>query len=496
MERLVNVGLATVDATGTLRGQLAEAVPTVENGLWRLLPDGRMETTWKIRPEAQWHDGAPFTSDDVLFTVKVEQDREVPIRRDAAYDRVESFEAPDPHTITVKWKMPYIQADLLLNSSAVQPRHILEKTYVEDKPSFSQIPFWNQEFVGTGPFKLREFVRGSHVLVQANDRYVLGRPKLDEVEVKFIPDANTLFANVLAGTVDVTMGRGIAIEQAIQVRDQWREGKADMTFRSWIVLYPQFINPTPAIIANVQFRRALMHAMDRQQMADTIQAGMVPMAHAFLNPSEPDYKTIESSIIRYEYDPARAAQLIEGLGYRKGTDGFYRDAEGRRLTLEPWTTAETSIHLKAFYPVIDDWQRVGLTVEGQVLPAQRAQERDYRAQFPTTLLWRQPNSLASLSRYHSNTTPLPENTFVGTNNARYQNAEWDNIIDRYFSTVPKAERDQVLAQAVRHMTENLNVMGLFYDTEPMFIANRLVNIAPPKADNQNLSGNAHEWDTR
>src|SRR5712692_6042893 len=60
LERLINVGLAAVDDAGNLRGQLGESVPTLENGLWLLIPDGRMETTWKIKRDAHWHDGAPF----------------------------------------------------------------------------------------------------------------------------------------------------------------------------------------------------------------------------------------------------------------------------------------------------------------------------------------------------------------------------------------------------------------------------------------------------
>jgi peptide/nickel transport system substrate-binding protein len=493
LERLINVGLAAVSDTGALVGQLAESVPTLDNGLWRLLPDGRMETTWKIKENARWHDGAPFTSADLVFTARVEQDKEIPIRRDVAYDRIEGFEAPDPRTITIKWKQPYIQADLLLNSSSVLPSQLLEKTFTEDKLAFPQLPFWSQEFIGTGPFKVQEYVRGSHVMVRANEQYVLGRPKLDQIEVKFIPDINTLVSNVLAGTVDLTLGRGIAIEQAVQLRDRWREGKAEMAFRSWMVLYPQFVNPSPALVANVQLRRALMHAMDRQQMAETIQAGVVPVAHAFLNPSEPDYRAIENSIVRYDYDPARATQLIEGLGYRKSGDGIFRDTAGQMLGLPIWTTSETDIHLKTIFPVADEWQRIGITVDPQVLPQQRAQDREYRANFPGFLLWRQPNNIASLSRYHGSTTPLAENNYVGTNNARYLNPEWDAIIDRYFATVPKADRDQVLGQAVRHMTENLNVMGLFYDTEPSFIGNRLRNVAVIKADGQNMSWNAHEW---
>ncbi|HZT07546.1 MAG TPA: ABC transporter substrate-binding protein, partial [Chloroflexota bacterium] len=82
LEQLVNAGLSLVDGRGALRPQLAEAVPTVENGLWTVHPDGRMDTTWHIRPGAQWHDGVPVTSADVVFTLTVGRDRDLAAFRD------------------------------------------------------------------------------------------------------------------------------------------------------------------------------------------------------------------------------------------------------------------------------------------------------------------------------------------------------------------------------------------------------------------------------
>src|SRR5207302_11457954 len=73
---MVHVGLSVFDTTGTLQAELAEAVPSVENGLWKLLPDGTMETTWRIRAGAEWHDGTPFTADDLVFALRVASDPE------------------------------------------------------------------------------------------------------------------------------------------------------------------------------------------------------------------------------------------------------------------------------------------------------------------------------------------------------------------------------------------------------------------------------------
>ena len=99
LQQMLAVTLADLDASGGLRPMLAESVPSIENGLWRLFPDGRMETTWKIRPGARWHDNTPFTSDDVLFTASLLQDRELTLGRIAGYSYVERLEAPDPQTV-------------------------------------------------------------------------------------------------------------------------------------------------------------------------------------------------------------------------------------------------------------------------------------------------------------------------------------------------------------------------------------------------------------
>src|SRR5206468_10735214 len=89
IEELVSAGLTNSDDRGNQRAQLAEAAPTIENGRWRVLPDGRMETTWQIRANARWHDGTPVTTDDLLFTLNVVQDAELSVFRDSAFASIE-----------------------------------------------------------------------------------------------------------------------------------------------------------------------------------------------------------------------------------------------------------------------------------------------------------------------------------------------------------------------------------------------------------------------
>ena len=115
IEQLVSVGMTVRDDQGNRRPQLAEAVPTIENGLWKLFPDGRMETTWTIKPGVQWQDGHPFTADDLAFTVQMSQDKDLPIFGHIAYSSIEGVEAADARSLTVKWKQPYIDADVLFS---------------------------------------------------------------------------------------------------------------------------------------------------------------------------------------------------------------------------------------------------------------------------------------------------------------------------------------------------------------------------------------------
>ncbi|MPZ13843.1 MAG: hypothetical protein GEU73_05375, partial [Chloroflexi bacterium] len=156
--QMVHAGFAQEDDAGRLHPQLAEAIPTLENGLWKLLPDGRMETTWTIKENARWHDGTPVTAADLRFGATVQQDRALGIRISPGWAAVEGIEAPDPRTVIVTWGQPNIEADVMVGSSdQLLPRHLLEQAYTNDKATFMDHPYWTDEFVGAGPFKLREY---------------------------------------------------------------------------------------------------------------------------------------------------------------------------------------------------------------------------------------------------------------------------------------------------------------------------------------------------
>src|SRR5207302_4584851 len=129
------------------------------------------------------------------------------------------------------------------------PRHLLERAYDEDRASFLTLPYWGPDLVATGPYKVREMLADQHLLLAANDQFVLGRPKIDEIEVKFIPDSNTLIANILAGEIDVTLDqRAVSFEERRNLREQWQGGRVEHGEGGVPALTTQLLNAQPAIV--------------------------------------------------------------------------------------------------------------------------------------------------------------------------------------------------------------------------------------------------------
>jgi peptide/nickel transport system substrate-binding protein len=315
----------------------------------------------------------------------------------------------------------------------------------------------------------------------------LGRAKIDEIEVRFIPDPTTLIANVYSGAIDATVGRGIQLDLALQAKEQWTDGQPIMAPASRVVVFPQLLDPTPAVIGDVRFRRALLFAMDRQQIVDTLQSGVTPVADAFVSPEHPDYAELQRDIVRYEYDPRQAARLVEEIGLARGQDGFYRDPGGRRLAMEIWASGES----KQMLAVADGWRQTGIETEAIILPQQRWNDREYVAKFPGFRMNRQPNSNADLRRYQSAQAPLAENNFVGANYSRYMNPELDALVDQFFRTIPKAERTRALGAIMRVTTGQVVDMGLYHDVQPTLVANRVTGVTAPAT-----GWNAHLWEVR
>lgn len=498
LQQLAHTGLTVPDADNdsVRHPRIAEAAPTVENGLWKLTPDGGMELTWRIKQGAVWSDGTPLTTADLVFTATVWRDKRLPIFSHVAFDSVGSIEAVDSRTILTRWTKPYIKANEMFGSGMALPlaRHTLEEPYLNltDQEQFVANPHWSTEWVGAGPYKIKTWEPGSHMVFEANDRYIEGRPRIDEVAVKFIPDPNTLGANILAGEVDIPWGGRIDYEWAATVADQWRAGRLKTELSSMLQIFAQHINPTPAIVLNTEFKRALVHALDRQSAGDLLNAPTTPVGHSFVAPNEPEYPFVESSIVKYDYDVRKSLQMLEALGYTRGADNLLRDRSGQKLEFQIRTSQGDVTQEKAMYAMADDWARLGVDVERHLVVPQRASDAEYRATYPAFDVKRQAGTFDYATSFHSRGIALPQNNYlVSGNNSRYSRPEMDVAIDAYFTTIPWDQRMEHARRIVNMLSSDVGWIGLWHIIGPVLIPDRIVNM---KGDGD--LAYIHEWDIR
>ena len=495
---LLNGAISYLDTDNVRQAWFVEAIPTVENGLWQVFPDGRMETAWRLKPGIKWHDGVPMTADDLRFTVDVYREREIEIVVVPALALVTGIDVRDPLTVVVHWDRLFIGADIFFSSTSPRvptmwplPRHILEQPFQENKAGFFGLPYWREGFVGAGPFRMLEWVEGSHALLDAYDGYVLARPRVDQIEVRFFTDRGPLKAALLAGAVHVHAGRGLNVEDVLQIQSNSQDVKVQLggTLAGVLPIYPQFIDPDPPILANVQFRRAALMAIDRQELTDALNNGLGPVAHSWVQADQPDGRATEGRIVRYPYDPRAAVQMIEALGYSRGADGIFRAGDGTRLSIGLLTHEQNSFHVPTALSVQTHWQRLGFDVQLDILSVARATDLRARALFPSFILLSKGVIAGPDGYFTRSAIPLPENNFFGGNASRYGSAELDGMIERYVRAIPFPERMGVLGDMVHLQTDQVHMLPLFFQGGAFVLGSpRLKNV---------LGGhvwNAHLWE--
>jgi peptide/nickel transport system substrate-binding protein len=245
------------------------------------------------------------------------------------------------------------------------------------------------------------------------------------------------------------------------------------------------------VLGDVRFRRALVHSIDRQEMVDTLFAGMSPVPNSFLDPNQSEFGEIDRGVPRIDFDPRRASELLQELGYIPGPDGINREVGVQRIEIEVRTGAIEE-QAKMGSAIAAYWQRLGLNATAARMPPQRAQDLEYVATFPGFYIRGGPSG--SPRSLHSTSAPLPSNNFrAGVNASRYLSPELDEVIDTYFRTVPRIERTELLRKMAHHVADQVTLVGLAYQVPPAAIANRLINVSPQWA-NYFITWNAHEWD--
>jgi peptide/nickel transport system substrate-binding protein len=392
----------------------------------------------------------------------------------------------------IHWNRPYILANLF--SPEMLPVHILEAAYTQNPTSITTHPWLTTEYVGTGPFKLKEFVPAVSMELTAFDGYALGRPKVDEIEVRFIPDGNTMLAQILSGAGDLATGTGPNVTQAGELKSQSWDGQISATVgATYLHLFAQYIDPATPVITDKRFHKALMYALDRQELVDTFQSGYGGIAHMPWSTTDPDYKDILAKIETYAFDQNRAAAMFQGLGYAKGSDGFLRNnATGQRLEqIEFRTTGEQVFQVRMLAAMSDYFKNVGLDINQVVVPQERTSDRVYRITNPgleELQFGYGPSTLVNFM--HSSLIPTPANGYAQGNYPRYSNPRWDGLLEKYAVAIQPAERKQVLTDIMVYLSDELMDMSIIYGVTVQFASKRLT------VPEVNPIWTAESWDVR
>lgn len=440
---------------------LAEARPSQASGSWVVASDGTMETIWRLRRGVKWHDGADFTSRDVIFGWQVANNPEVPWSRPALARLITEMQAPDAHTVLMRWRRSFPFADNPEETTLDPlPVHLLERTYGIDVQGFVNSPYWTREFIGLGPYRLTGWEPGSHMELQAVADHYAGRARIARITVRFVTDPNTLMANMISGAIDVnTPSTNLNEQHWATLREQWRDGTVisnlDGTF--------SFVGANHQVppFSDVRVRAALAHAIDREAVVD---AQLVPrdlIADGMVLPGSEKAQRLKGRLVVYPYDPARAAELLGDAGWRRGGDGIARAAGGQPMEFEYRATRSTEAQV-----IADLWKTVGM-VANIVLPSPAlTADLEYQATVRGVEssgfgigfgMWER--------RMHSSAIPTPQTRFAGTNRRYYSNPQLDTLIDRFVTTLDEAERDRIEG-------DMLQIVGRDAVIAPLFIASR------------------------
>jgi peptide/nickel transport system substrate-binding protein len=305
---------------------LAEEIPSIEKGSWTVdATTGTMATTFHLRASLIWQDGIPYTPEDFRFGWEVAADPKVAINDKTTPNLISSVDTPDDRTIVVHWKSLYNKAATFQKQEVRHlPKHIVETVYRDavasgDYSRFENHPFFTREFVGMGPYRLVNYADTNDWTLEAFDRYALGRPKIDRIRFRVITDANALVTELLAGTADVAFG-SIGQPQALALKERWEPtgtGIVYITPLSSRYLAPS-LNPT---LQDVQVRRGLLEAIDREALNGTLFAGLSQVMNMPLSPREPRFTRADAAATKYSYDATQAERLLDAAGWRRGSEG-------------------------------------------------------------------------------------------------------------------------------------------------------------------------------
>ena len=281
---------------------------------WEVAEDG-LSITFTLREGVMWHDGQPFTSADVQYSIMEILKQHHPRGR-STLASVTAVETPDEHTAILRLSQPApaLMYALAGWESPMLPKHVYEGTDVLQNPA-------NNAPVGTGPFVFQTWERGSHIIMTANPNYWgEGEPKLERLVIRIITDPSARAAALDAGELHLAGDGPIPVNQVQRFMDSpdfQVDTRGTEMNNSLDMIHTNLRNEH---LAKLEVRQALMHAMNREAMLGVVYYGLAEMLTGPIPETLPNFYTAD--VPSYDYDPARANELLDAAGYARGADGM------------------------------------------------------------------------------------------------------------------------------------------------------------------------------
>jgi peptide/nickel transport system substrate-binding protein len=479
--------LAGWDSEGNLVPQLAAEIPSRQNG--GVAADGK-SVTWKLKRGVTWHDGKPFTADDVVFTAAYAADPAAAMITVAIYKDIK-VEKIDTHTVKVSYPkaVPFWAEALVGSTGNILPKHIFEP-YMGAKSRENPA---NTRPVGTGPYKIVDFKPGDTLRAEANTGYhVPNQPYFDTLEIKGGGDA-TSAARAVLQTAEYDLGWNLAVEDEILKRLE-AAGKGKMAFYTGSDIEFVSLNVTdpwnevdgerasakskhPAF-TDKAVRTAMSLLVDRNGIQEVIYGrGAVATANFLNNPPR-----FRSSNTKFEFNIDKANQVLEAAGWKKGADGI-RAKGGVKLKFV-YQTSVSGPRQKCQAIIKDACTKAGIELELKSVVAavffgsDAANPDTYQKfwadieMYTTTMT--QPDPQTFMEQFTTGQISQKANKWASRNLVRWSNAEYDATFQAAQVEFDPVKRAAMFIRMNDLVVNDGHVIPLFARPRPYGIVNKLV----------------------
>ncbi len=301
----VTEGLLTYDFDLNPQPQLATE--------WSVAPDG-LSYGFKLREGVKWHDGKDFTAGDVAYSILTL--KEVHPRGRSTFANVTDVEIVGPHEVKLLLSQPapYLISALAASESPIVPKHVYEGTEPDKNPN-AVAP------IGTGPYLFRQWERGSHLILERNpDYWDQPKPYLDRLVFRFISDAAAASAALETGELQVVLGGAVPLTDIARLQQLPNLGFETRGYAYVNAISRIEFNLDNQYLKDVRVRRALVHAIDKDLILNTIFLGYGKL---IAGPISPDLtKFYVPDLPTYAFDPAKAEALLDEAGLPRGDGGI------------------------------------------------------------------------------------------------------------------------------------------------------------------------------